>query len=226
MKIRKGRIFAAGMLMTLIISGSGAVVRTGRELEHIRSKVLRLHILAESDSPEDQARKTAVRDALLESGIFEGAEDLSQAEELAKAQLGHIKAIAEETLRENGSAATVQAYLTNMDFSPRTYGGITMPAGNYRTLRVEIGTAQGHNWWCVMYPPLCIPQASEVTADTGAEKDFFTDEEQDILNRPDRYEVRLALWDMVSGLSHGNDEHIPAKLTRKLVHNAEKQLST
>ena len=201
MKLRKGTIFAAGLILTIIFCAVRSASDTGRELERLRSKVLRLHILAESDSDEDQARKIAVRDALLESGIFDRAANEADAEELARSKMGNIKAIAEKVLRENGSSATVQAYLTDMYFSPRIYGEITMPAGNYRTLRVEIGEAQGHNWWCVMYPPLW-----------------------DILNKPEKYEVRLALWDMVSGAFDDNKMQNASVSERKLVHNAEKWL--
>lgn len=224
MKRRKGTIIAAGLILTIIFCAVRSASDTGRELERLRSKVLRLHILAESDSDEDQARKIAVRDALLESGIFDRAANEAEAEELARSKMGNIKAIAEKVLWENGSSATVQAYLTDMYFSPRIYGEITMPAGNYRTLRVEIGEAQGHNWWCVMYPPLCIPQASEVVDDVEAEENFFSAEERDILNKPEKYEVRLALWDMVSGAFNDNKMQNASANARKLVHNAEKQL--
>ena len=71
-----------------------------------------------------------------------------------------------------------------------------MPAGTYRALRIKIGAAQGHNWWCVMYPPLCIPAASEVEDDKETEKDFFSEKECDIMYKQ-KYEVRFALWDKI-----------------------------
>ncbi|MBP8593361.1 MAG: stage II sporulation protein R [Ruminococcus sp.] len=218
------RLIAGALILTLVIAGAGSTLKTGRELAHIRSKVLRLHILAESDSAEDQARKLAVRDALLESGIFRRAEDLQEAETIAETELGRIQRIAEETLREKGSQAPVTAYLTDMHFTERTYGDITMPAGDYRTLRVEIGAACGHNWWCVMYPPLCIPQSSQVTEDKSQEELHFTEEEQDILNKPEKYEVRLAVCDLISGLKEDKTSHIRRGDRPLIVQNAENHL--
>ncbi|MBQ8959822.1 MAG: stage II sporulation protein R [Ruminococcus sp.] len=225
MKRSISRAIAGGLILALVIAAAGSTVRTGRELDRIRSKVLRLHILAESDSDEDQARKLMVRDALLESGIFRQASDLAEAEALAESELGTIQHIAEETLRAEGSQAQVTAYLTDMHFGERTYGNITMPAGDYRTLRVEIGAARGHNWWCVMYPPLCIPQSSQVTGDEAAEELHFTEEEQDILNSPEKYEVRLAVLDLISGLKEDRSTRIRRGERPLIMQNDEIDLS-
>ena len=77
---------------------------------------------------------------------------------------------------------------------------LTMPKGNYKALRVEIGEAKGHNWWCVMYPPLCIPAACEVETDEDTVECFFDEKEQDILEKPKKYKVRSAIWDELKKL--------------------------
>ncbi len=209
-------VLAAGMVLTILISNIGSVVRDGRELDELRNSVLRLHILADSDSKSDQQLKLMVRDTLLEHSdeIFGNADSLETAEKNAQENLGLIRELAEETLRKNGCTDSVSAELTDMHFDKRIYGDITMPAGEYRALRVTIGSAQGHNWWCVMYPPLCIPAACEYTDDSEDEEsatesavtgeitddketgeEFFDENQQDILYHPEKYEIRFALWD-------------------------------
>ncbi len=188
-------IFAAGLILTILISNSLTFMKDVRKLEKLRHSVLRLHILAESDSEYDQKLKLKVRDALLESGVLDGADSLEEAEMITEEKLPDIVEIAENVLRENGCYLPVAAEVTDVDFDERVYGDITMPAGEYRALRVKIGSAQGHNWWCVMYPPLCIPAACEVTNDKEKEAELFDEDELDIMYNPEKYEIRFALWD-------------------------------
>ncbi len=131
----------------------------------LRGQVLRMHILAESDLPADQQNKLAVRDALLaqSGGLFAGADNVQQATALAEAHLAELQATAEQTLRQRGCTAPVQVTLAEADFATRVYEKGTLPAGRYRALQVTIGGGQGHNWWCVMYPPLCVPAAAAPT---------------------------------------------------------------
>lgn len=213
-----GIIMAAGLLLTVFISNIGAFISDGRKLDELRGSVLRLHILANSDSDEDQRLKLCVRDALLEksSDIFGDAESLESAEAAAQDKLGEIEKIAEKTLRAQGCSVSVKAELTDMYFNDRVYGDITMPAGEYRALRIEIGEAKGHNWWCVMYPPLCIPaacgvkterktadEAETITEDKDVEADFFDEDELDIMYHPKKYRIRFALWDKIKSFLEG-----------------------
>lgn len=188
-------ILTAGFILTIIISNSVGFIKDGRKLDQLRESVLRLHILADSDSEEDQRLKLCVRDALLErSGeLFGEADDLESAEEAALEALPEIVDIAEDTLRAQGCDSPVRAYLADMEFDERVYGNITMPAGKYRALCIEIGEAKGHNWWCVMYPPLCIPAAEEV--ESRDEKEYFDEKELDIVYRPKKYRIKFAIWD-------------------------------
>ncbi len=191
-------IFAAGLILAILISNTVGIIRDGRRLDRLRGSVLRLHILAESDSDRDQQLKLYVRDALLESSILGEADSLAEAESIAAERLPDIERIAETVLRANGCELPVEAELADTEFDVRTYGDITMPAGTYRALRVKIGSAQGHNWWCVMYPSLCVPAACEVTDDKQEELEKFGDEELDILYEPEKYEIRFAIWDKIT----------------------------
>ena len=134
-----------------------------KECAQIRGEVFRLHILAASDSPEDQANKLAVRDALLAESerLFEGAATLSRAELQAAEKLEEIERIAEATLKQRGCGDPVKAELVHMYFNTRVYEDVTLPAGEYDALRLTIGQGQGQNWWCVMFPPLCVGAAAD-----------------------------------------------------------------
>ena len=190
-------IAAAGLVLAILISNTVGFVRDGLALDRLRGSVLRLHILAESDSERDQTLKLYVRDALLESGILGEADSLAEAEAIAADRLPDIERIAETVLRANGCELPVEAELADTEFDVRTYGDITMPAGTYRALRVKIGSARGHNWWCVMYPSLCVPAACDVTDNKQEELGRFDGEEIDILYEPQKYEVRFAIWDKI-----------------------------
>ncbi|SEK88953.1 stage II sporulation protein R [Ruminococcus sp. YRD2003] len=190
-------IAAAGLVLAILISNTVGFVRDGLALDRLRGSVLRLHILAESDSERDQTLKLYVRDALLESGILGEADSLAEAEAIAADRLPDIERIAETVLRANGCELPVEAELADTEFDVRTYGDITMPAGTYRALRVKIGSARGHNWWCVMYPSLCVPAACDVTDNKQEELGRFDGEELDILYEPQKYEVRFAIWDKI-----------------------------
>ena len=151
-----------------------------------------------------------MRDRLLESGIFEECSSLSDAEKTAEEKIPEIINTAESVLKENGCELPVTAEIADVSFDTRVYGEITMPAGEYRALRVKIGSAQGKNWWCVMYPPLCLPAAcdekntgknvNENIKENKSAEELFTDSELDILYNPEKYEVRFAVWDKIKGL--------------------------
>ncbi len=204
-------ILAGGLVLSILISNGASVIRDGRQLDKLRGSVLRLHILAESDSEHDQNLKLKVRDGLLESGIFETAETLEEAEAIAAESLDEIEEKAEDILRKNGCNLPVSAELADVVFDERVYGDITMPAGEYRALRVKIGSAQGKNWWCVMYPPLCLPAActvgekSDEVEKSDEAEEYFTDEEKDILHHPKKYEIRFAIWDKIKSLIKSDD---------------------
>ena len=190
-------ILAGGLFFAVILSNIGSFVRDGMALDELRNSVLRLHILAESDSEYDQRLKLKVRDEILKSGILDGAENLREAEKIADEKIPEIIEISEKTLRKNGCELPVSAEITEMYFDDRVYGDMTMPAGEYKALRIKIGSAEGHNWWCVMYPPLCIPSACEVEADTETAPVFFSGKELDIMEKPKKYKIKFALWNKI-----------------------------
>lgn len=129
---------------------------------NIESSVFRLHVIANSDSKEDQDLKYIVRDNIL-TYINETSKNASTKEEvieIARNNIDTIKQIAQETVYENGYNYSVNIKIGNFAFPTKQYGDISLPAGFYDALRVEIGSASGQNWWCVMFPPLCFVDVS------------------------------------------------------------------
>ena len=172
-----------------------------RECREIREDVLRLHILANSDSAEDQAVKLLVRDRILaESGsLFNSAADKTSAREKAAENTGRVEKLAEEVLAEEGFSYSVTAKVTRQFFDTRVYDGFTMPAGWYASLQIVLGEGEGHNWWCVLYPPLCISAAEK--AQEELEKSF-TEEELRVLEAEPQYEVRFFLVELAGKIGN------------------------
>ena len=129
----------------------------------LASQVIRLHVLANSDSEEDQALKLEVRDRVLEttSALLAGETEPQAAAVLLDQHLDDIAQTAAQEISSQGHDDRVEVRLEQTWFPTRQYQGISLPAGNYLALRVLIGAAEGHNWWCVVFPNLCLPAVSE-----------------------------------------------------------------
>ncbi len=131
----------------------------------LANSVFRLHVLANSDSKEDQDLKYIVRDKLLEymNQICKNCKTKQEAISLVEENKNNFYQIATNTIKENGYSYDVKINIGNFEFPTKTYGDISLPAGYYDALRVEIGEAKGQNWWCVMFPPLCFVDISSGT---------------------------------------------------------------
>lgn len=189
------RLKAAAAIGLLLAIFCGNYADFANRLHALHDNVLRLHILANSDSDEDQQLKLLVRDALLSHSeeLFAGCETLEEMQARAWEERETIRLIAQNTLEQNGCDDQVTVQLARMEFDTRRYDEITMPGGEYEALRILIGEGEGHNWWCVMYPPLCLPA---VSADA-----CFDAETADFLTAPEQYEVRFRcaeLWDALT----------------------------
>ncbi len=181
------------------------------EYRDITGSVFRLHIPANSDSMADQYIKLKVRDAVLEetADIFSGNLSAEEAAAAAENDLDRIKGIAERVLRENNCRLPVKCEVTEMFFDDRAYGSINMPAGKYLALRISIGSGEGKNWWCVMFPPLCLPAVSSVDEALEEYDGVFTEEELDILHDPENYECKFYFLELFrkvkDSISNGDD---------------------
>ena len=159
------KIWEIALLLGLaVVFASGAAAT--RTQDQLADKVVRLHVLANSDSVEDQALKLRVRDTVLEqaTGWLEEAQDSRTAESLLRGQLLELERLALAVVRQEGYPYAVKVELADTEFPTREYEGFTLPAGEYLALRVLIGEAEGQNWWCVVFPPLCLASVSEEVA--------------------------------------------------------------
>ena len=145
------------LLLSCIITLTAVGLFGCRQGGQVSSEYLRIHIRADSDEPQAQAAKYAVRDALVEALAPTVAEcdSFLEAARRLKGLEGTLSAVGTQTLRENGLDYAAKAEVRTEYFPTRVYGEYTLPAGEYLALVVELGRAEGNNWWCVVYPPLC-----------------------------------------------------------------------
>lgn len=177
------------VFMTLIIC-IVATISFENDCKGIREEVLRLHVIANSDEDYDQELKLKVRDALLQSGesIFSGSEDIISAESKIADKQDVLRYTAEETICNLGFDYDVKIEIARSYFPTKTYGELTLPAGYYKAVRVIIGQGKGKNWWCIMFPPLCLPAATDRE---DIIRDFLSEKEMQIVTSDPKFEVRF-----------------------------------
>ncbi len=166
--------------------------------DDLRTNVLRLHIIANSDSQIDQSVKLKVRDSILEDSgeIFSGTEDIDSAIIKSQKSLSEFERIAENVLRENGFEYSADAEISNSYFETREYDDFTLPAGEYPSLIITLGEGKGKNWWCVIFPEICIPTAmSEASL-----SDTVTEKSAGIAEEPERYIMKFKIVEIYEDL--------------------------
>lgn len=177
------------------------LAQVGQQREGLIQSVLRLHIVADSDDPQDQAVKLAVRDALVsEYGqTLSQAESLEQAQELAGRLLPQMLDTARQTAAAQGCTLPITGEVGELSFPAVSYEGYTLPAGEYQAVRIQLGEGEGHNWFCVLYPAVCLD--SSVALEEG-----MSSQQKEMLTHPEDYEIRfalldglMALWNWVTG---------------------------
>ncbi len=183
-----------GLVLCLALSLCGLYGRC----QGVRENVLRLHILANSDSEADQMLKLQVRDAVVEAcaGWLDGAADEKEAAAIAKQRLPQLQQIARDTVAAAGYTYPVEATLCRMYFTTRQYDTVTLPAGTYEAVRFTIGAGEGKNWWCVVYPPLCAGAATDRRGLT----DVLTGGQQKLVQGGERYVIRFKVVEWLESL--------------------------
>ena len=162
----------------------------------IAEKIIRFHVIANSDTKADQDLKLAVRDAvgIKMSGLLKDAADRSRSEAVIRKNMEDMKQTAEKVIAERGYDYDVDICLTDTDFPVKTYGAYTFPAGNYEALEIVIGAGKGHNWWCVMYPNMCFSDTMYEVIDEKAEtslQEVLTQEEYDSIIEDSDYKIQF-----------------------------------
>ena len=164
----------AGILISLVVTGIVVNAKQSQMQEDLAKEVFRFHVLANSDSDEDQALKMQVKEAVIaymQEEIPE-SDSVETTKEWARSHLDAIVNLAKAVIREEGYDYPVMAEVTTCEFPDKTYGDITFPSGRYEALRIEIGEANGQNWWCVLYPNLCFIDAVHAVVPEEGKKDL------------------------------------------------------
>ncbi|MDR1240815.1 MAG: stage II sporulation protein R [Oscillospiraceae bacterium] len=173
----------AGLIFSILIS----IVSFSNTCEKISDKVMRIHILANSNSHSDQDLKLKVRDKILEHCNSQNLENFDENFIFLKKNIKIIEEISKNEISKNGSSYDVNAKLEKMLFNTRYYENFTMPAGHYKALRVIIGEGRGENFFCVYYPPMCVPAARK----TYCPEENFAPCELNLLENGDKYEIKF-----------------------------------
>lgn len=198
------------LVVTFFIFGiiSYIYINTDRELADVADKLVRLHVVANSDSVEDQALKRRVRDEVIKemSPKFENLKDVSEVKTVISQNVGLIETIAAKVIAEDHKSYGVKAVIGNFDFPTKVYGNLTLPAGNYQALKIVLGDGKGQNWWCVMFPPLCFIDIAH-----GVVPEATMDKLKESLSE-DEYRLVTAAK---------TDEEVPVKVRFKLVEIAK-----
>ena len=189
-------VFACALLAAFVWCGTVIADR-----QRLNEELIRLHVVANSDRVEDQELKLLVRDAIITSlrQALADVRDTEQAKEYLQENLPKLQELANKTLDAAGSAQQAVVTLCREGFPTRQYNTFSLPAGIYEALRVTIGDGAGKNWWCVVFPSLCIPQTSQGFSDTAAGAGF-PDALSGALTGEEPYQIRFYLLDKLGEL--------------------------
>jgi len=171
-------------IMTVTINGEMNKIQTISE--DYKDKLIRFHVLANSDTEEDQELKLKVRDAIIEylQPKLLKSKDINQSEEIIESEYTNLENIAKEVINENGYSYDVKVGIEHTQFPTKQYSSVVLPAGEYKALRIIIGEGEGKNWWCVMFPPLCFVDEEKGIIDQETDqklKEVLTEEEYDLI---------------------------------------------
>ena len=189
-------VFACALLAAFVWCGTIIADR-----QRLNEELIRLHVVANSDRVEDQELKLLVRDAIITSlrQALADVRDTEQAKEYLQENLPKLQELANKTLDAAGSAQQAVVTLCREGFPTRQYNTFSLPAGIYEALRVTIGDGAGKNWWCVVFPSLCVPQTSQGFSDTAAGAGF-PDALSGALTGEEPYQIRFYLLDKLGEL--------------------------
>jgi stage II sporulation protein R len=199
LKISLTLLITIAIVFSLFIASYSENLNAG-----LSNALIRLHVIANSDSPSDQALKRSVRDVIITymKDQLKDSKDLEQTKNIINSDKESIVLLAKDEIKKNGYDYDVNVTLGSYPFPTKTYGDISLPAGNYQALRVVIGKGEGANWWCVLFPPLCFVDVTHGTVPDSVKEDLkrtLTNEEYSIITSAD------------------SDEDIPIKIKFKIV---------
>ena len=184
------------LLLLILFIFISAISYVSAVSNNIANGVFRLHVIANSDSPEDQNLKYIVRDELIKymNTLAKDCNSKQEVIEIAKNNISNFENIAKKTIKDNGFNYNVTVEIGNFDFPTKTYGDITLPAGTYDSLKIKIGKSEGQNWWCVMFPPLCFVEVTTGIVPEESKKEMkeaMPEEEYSLISNTNNSEVNF-----------------------------------
>ena len=217
MMINKIKIRLSILILSLIaiisvmtISISGEVKKISTASEDYKDKLIRFHVIANSDSDEDQNLKLKVRDAIidyLQPKLLE-SESIEESESIIKKEYSELEKISKNIILENGYNYDIQVGIDYSEFPTKQYSNVILPAGEYKALRIIIGEGKGKNWWCVMFPPLCFvdEQKGIIDKDTDDKlREVLTEEEYEIISQKtskqmNRVQIKFKIAEIIQNI--------------------------
>lgn len=184
--MKKILVIIVCILAIFTLNSNKIQVKSESVQQDIASKIIRFHVIANSDSKSDQALKLKVRDKVLEyiQPKLKKSKSIEESRKIIKENDKQIIDIANKTIKDNGYSYPVKTTLSNENFPIKTYGNITLPQGKYEAYRIIIGEGKGQNWWCVMFPPLCFV---DITKGEVSYKE--TEDEMKMVLTPEEYKI-------------------------------------
>lgn len=184
------------LLLLILLIFISAISYVSAVSNNIANGVFRLHVIANSDSPEDQNLKYIVRDELIKymNTLAKDCTSKQEVIEIAQNNISNFENIAKKTIQDNGFNYNVTVEIGNFDFPTKTYGDITLPAGTYDSLKIKIGKSEGQNWWCVMFPPLCFVDVTTGIVPEESKKEMkeaMPEEEYSLISNTNNSEVNF-----------------------------------
>lgn len=217
MMINKIKIRLSILILSLIaiisvmtISISGEVKKISTASEDYKDKLIRFHVIANSDSDEDQNLKLKVRDAIidyLQPKLLE-SESIEESESIIKKEYAELEKISKNIILENGYNYDIQVGIDYSEFPTKQYSNVILPAGEYKALRIIIGEGKGKNWWCVMFPPLCFvdEQKGIIDKDTDDKlREILTEEEYELISQKtskqmNRVQIKFKIVEIIQNI--------------------------
>lgn len=184
------------LLLLILFIFISAISYVSAVSNNIANGVFRLHVIANSDSPEDQNLKYIVRDELIKymNTLAKDCTSKQEVIEIAQNNISNFENIAKKTIQDNGFNYNVTVEIGNFDFPTKTYGDISLPAGTYDSLKIKIGKSEGQNWWCVMFPPLCFVDVTTGIVPEESKKEMkeaMPEEEYSLISNTNNSEVNF-----------------------------------
>ena len=184
------------LLLLILFIFISAISYVSAVSNNIANGVFRLHVIANSDSPEDQNLKYIVRDELIKymNTLAKDCTSKQEVIEIAQNNISNFENIAKKTIQDNGFNYNVTVEIGNFDFPTKTYGDITLPAGTYDSLKIKIGKSEGQNWWCLMFPPLCFVDVTTGIVPEESKKEMkeaMPEEEYSLISNTNNSEVNF-----------------------------------